>query len=209
MAGQLWVTGQCGIFVGPAGSSPGQASFLGFAKTAPQIPLKLNFQKVHADPAGRIVQLDDSYMGQMAFPTMTLTYWNQAAYIALTNSPRASLALAGSIAANTLRGTDVPGDRGSLMITEALHIILYIQFPFAAKAAYGGNFGPPLGMELGYRFPCTKLVDHDPGPEGTADRELTLGFECIGLPTTSYANSYGALGFVTYDGNVTGLPAAA
>src|SRR5580704_2898398 len=148
--GQLWCTGQCGIFIA-SGSYAGaqEIQFLGFAEQKPDIDIHESDEPVFTDPGGGKEETDASWLGESATINLVLTYFTQNPHILLTTMPRTSDAFKGAGIVAPVRGTSLPGDVGTLLMTENQYPMLFIQFPYWAKPAFGNSAGPPNGMEQG------------------------------------------------------------
>ena len=127
---------------------------------------------------------------------MDLERYNESAYAVMAGRPQSRLG-------TSTRGTNVPGDIGSLMIQEGMAFQLWLSFPYSAKAAMAG-------MPAGYHFVAAVLAGPDSLDElGTKPRRVRLIFDCLRKFDPSVTNTYGAGGFVLYDFNMTaiaGLP---
>lgn len=197
---QPYVTGPAGIWVGLYGGVP---TFLGHCERSPSIQVRPYYSPVFCDLAGQRVPLDMIYDGEEAMVSVDLTRYNESTYAALASRP-----IPGRAA--TTRGTNLPGDIGSLLLLEGFTHELWVTFPYSAKAAMGGPVSATSGgpMPAGYHFHAAYLEGPDDlGPLGTTARRLRLNFHCIRTFTTDSAGA----SFFLYDhvmSGVAGLTAA-
>jgi hypothetical protein len=142
--------------------APGGAAYLGTCEKAPRIVERPAWKPAYNDVGGQEIPLDISYQGVEAFTFARLTRWNESVLFALQARPTS----------RGLRGINLAGDIGSLILTEGLAMELRIFFPYVAKPAYALG-----GMPAGYRFPATILEGPDELDElGTAPRIVSLIF---------------------------------
>lgn len=159
----------------------GSAVFLGTAERSPRIQVRPHFSPVYNDLAGQSVPLDMSFDGEDGFVIADLTRWNESGYAALASRPRFTGA----------RGTSVPGDIGTLMITEGWAYGLYCLFPYQSKTAYAD-------MPPGYHFPAAFLEGPDDLDNiNTTGGKVRLIWHCL----RAYAINSGQPGatFTLYD----------
>lgn len=187
---QPYCTGPAHIFVGfPArvtrsGATGASISYLGTCAQKPRIKIRKTYKDVPNDLFGD-VPMDKSYKGQDAFVGLDLTRWNEPVAQRIDALP------------GTTRGTEAYGDIGTLMVHEYATVVLYIQFPYASKAAF--NLG---GMPVGYRFPCAVKMDLEIEP-GTDAKVKHYMFHCI----RAFSLQGNNIAHILYDHNMTGLPA--
>jgi hypothetical protein len=189
---QPYVTGPAHLYAGVgAGGAP---FFIGHAMRTPRITIRPHFSPVWCDLTGQTVPYDWIFDGEEGFVTYDVSRWNEAGYAALAARPRATGA----------RGITLPGDIGSLMITELFAYQLWVVFPYAAKPAYAS-------MPPGYHFLNAWLEGPDELDDlGTTARRNRLVFHCgrSGVITTSPTGGQG-LTLTLYDtlvASFTGLP---
>jgi hypothetical protein len=91
--------------------------------------------------------MDMMYDGEEAFSFHKLTRWSEIVLAAWQARPFNRLGL---------RGVNVPGDIGTLLLTEGGYAMVVITFPYASKAAMAAGLMPP-----GYRFPASILIGPD------------------------------------------------
>ncbi len=204
MATQLWSTGPALIYIGTPGDSAGTAGFVGTCETKPQIDIDFLFKPVMNDLGGD-VSMDEMFVGMQGMVTIDLNKFNYFVAEALATLPNTAGALNGT--AGVVSGRNDPGDIGSLMFTEGLGFVLFILFPYAIKAAYGGGNGPPTGagMVRGYRFPACK-VNKQSIASGTTPHNKRFIIDCKRSFDPTVVNTYGAGRFILYDSAVAGLP---
>ncbi len=202
MATQLWSTGPALIYVGVAGNPAAGAGFVGTCETKPTIDIDFLFKPVMNDVGGD-VSMDEMYVGMQGMVTLDLNKFNYGLAESLATLPNIAGALAGAV--GVVAGRNDPGDIGSLMLTENLAFVLFIRFPYAAKAAYGaGSAGGP--MVPGYRFPACK-PNKESIASGTTPHNKRFIIDCKRSFDPSVNNTYGNGRFILYDTAVAGLPA--
>lgn len=163
-------------------------TYLGTCEKAPKIVHRPAWKPVFNDIGGTEVPFDVSYQGEEAFTFADLTRWNEPVFSALQARPNFP---------GDVRGLNIPGDIGTLMLTEGRAYQLFIFFPYVAKPAYASG-----GMPAGYRFVATFLEGPDELSElGTSPRKINLIFHHIRGwdPKTQR--------FVCYDHAVGAMPA--
>lgn len=190
---QLYSTGPAHVFVGPGtGVSPGistiPALYLGTCEVSPQIEIAPHFEAVHNDLGG-VVPFDEIYEGEEAFIDLDLNRFNEVTYATIAARPS-------GFTAGPARGANTAADVGTLMLTEGKNLILWVVFPFFAKAVMRAG-----GMPAGYRFPACTLKGPDRlSPVGTRARKIHLLFHAL----RTWSPTTGA--FLLYDHSVSGLP---
>jgi hypothetical protein len=193
--GQLYATGPVDIWVG-AGGSP---LFLGHGERAPRIQVYRQYKPAHTDIAGEVPH-DKGYGGEWAVVSVALTRYNESTLAIIEDVATVNTGTPPS------RGFNLPGEIGSLMLTEGLTYPLYLRFPFAAKPAYRN---PASGaMPAGYRFYAAHLGSPDDlfdlGPPNA--RKVGLIFECMRAFDPTVTNAYGGGSFQLYDHSLAALP---
>lgn len=186
---QPYVTGPAGIWVNVAGAP----AFLGHCERSPSIQIRPYYTPVFSDFAGQRVPLDMIYDGEEAMVSLDLTRYNESVYTVLSSRPGAAI-----------RGTNIPGDIGTLMLLEGRTFDMWVTFPYAAKAVMSSGVGLTSGgaMPAGYHFYAAYLEGPDDlGPLGTTARRLRLNFHCI---RNFAADATGAT-FFLYDHNMTSV----
>lgn len=179
MAGP-WTTGPNHLYVGYGTANT--AAYLGCFERGCRSSFNPDFTPTMSDVAGGKPH-DHIYGGTDATIGGLLTVANWSVLTAVMSRPVAG--------ANF--GYDPPGARGSLMVTEGLAYIVWVQFPYAAKAAYGGF------MPAGYRFPTAWLYGPDELETGTQPNKVGLAFYAQGK---QQANG----GWLLCDSNFNGIP---
>lgn len=181
-----YVTGPCHLFLGVGPS--GAAIYLGTAERTPEIQIRPSWSPVFNSIAGE-VPFDWLFEGEEAFLTADLTRWNEPVYAASASRPNAG----------ATRGRNIPGDLGTLMISEGFAYQLWALFPYSIlKPAFSDQ-------QQGFRFPAAFLE----GPDslsglGTINRRNRLMFHA----GRAYSINPSGLGmdFLCYDGDMSGLP---
>ena len=172
---QPYVTGPAGVII----AFSGVPVFLGHCERSPSIQIRPYYSPVFSDFAGQRVPLDMIYDGEEAMVSLDLTRYNEAVYTSLASRPQG----AGAAAIAPARGTNVPGDIGTLMLLEGYTTHLWITFPYAAKTVFSSPAAPAGAggiMPAGYHFHAAYLEGPDDlGPLGTTARRLRLNFHCI------------------------------
>jgi hypothetical protein len=189
-----YVTGPAHLFVG-LGTKGGV--YLGTAEKFPRISIRRQFHPTYTDQGG-LIPHDMAYMGEEAFVAADISRWNESVYAQLAALPRpnSSVGLSSPVQA-PVRGTNVGGDIGTLLVGEGMALSLYVQFPYAAlKAAIYPDMPP------GYRFAAAYLVGPDElEPLGTTPRKERLLWHCLRTYNAKSPTLY-----TLYDFNLTGLP---
>lgn len=180
-----YVTGAAHIFVGVgAGYSP---VYLGTAERYPKIVLRPNYKPTFADQGGE-VPFDMSFQGEEGFVFADISRWNEATYAALAARPRP----------NGIRGSNAPGDVGTLLQAEGMTYPLWVYFPYFSKPAFAG-------MPAGYRFLSSYVAGPDElEPLGTTPRKIRLTWHCL----RAYRIIQGRESFYLYDHNMSQLNAS-
>jgi hypothetical protein len=176
---QPWVTGPSHIYVGGS-QGPG---YLGCFEQGASGQFNPDYTPVMSDVAAAKPH-DHIYGGTDAGCVGTLTVWNWTILLAIMSRP---------IAGRNF-GYDPPGARGSLMVTEGLAYQMWMQFPYATKAAFGGF------MPGGFRFPQSWLIGPDNFDVGTRPNKITIAFYM-----QAKQDSVG--GWLLCDSNMTQIPA--
>lgn len=190
---QPYVTGPAHLYVGLGASFA--PLYLGTAERTPRIEIRPAWDAVFNDIAGGKIPLDWLYEGEEAFVTADVTRWNEPVYTLLSARPRTSTA-------GAVQGQNVPGDIGTLLISENFAFPLWIQFPYVGKAAMAAGNLPP-----GYRFIAAWLEGPDDLDNlGTMARKTRLVFHCGRAYALSTNAAGGGMTFTLYDHNMTGLP---
>jgi hypothetical protein len=144
----------------------------------------------HMNDLGGIKEpYDQSYQGKAALISGVLTRLDWNVLEAFT-----------TFGAGGSSGVDVPGDIGTLIMTEAAGFELFLRFPYARKF-------PGIGLAAGLHFPVCKW-----------DREtfqnLTPGAAAVAVAIyalrdfdAEISNEFGWGGWTLFDGDVSSLPA--
>jgi len=146
-----------------------QLSWLGTGKVAPRIRIRRRFRPIYQSDAGKQVEYDKAYSGQDAIIEMKLNNWNEYTYAQLAARVNQRSQGGGP------RGVDTQDSIGSLMLTEGLAYMLFIQFPNAAKPVMQA-----AGMPAGYRFFAAYPLIEDVRP-GLPANELQLTWHALKL----------------------------
>lgn len=196
---QLYVTGPCDIYVG---TTAGTALFLGHAERTPNAQIRPMFSPVFCDLYGQRIQADAIYDGEEGMISADLTRFNESLYALIAARPN-------STGTGAARGTNLPGDIGTLMVAEGFAYPLFLRFPYASKAAFSTGSGG--AMPAGYRFAACYLEGPDDlGPMATTNRRIRLNWHAVRTPFTVAGNPLGSVGMLLYDHNMAptaGVPA--
>lgn len=189
---QLYTTGPAHIFVGVGTGTGGlDVAYLGTCENAPRVQLRPASKGVMNAISGTVVPHDKSFQGEEGFIGLDLTRWNQSVLNVVRGRAVPSVGPPGAY---------LPGDYGTLMITEGRAMRVWMTFPYAAKAAF--NQAASGAMPPGYRFLyCEPIGPDDLGPLSTEARVEHLMFHAI----PGYLPEDGSLNL--YDFDTTGLPA--
>jgi hypothetical protein len=196
--GQLYASGPVDMWCGVgAGRSP---LFLGHGEKAPRIQVYRHYKQIFSDPGGE-VPFEKGYSGEWGIVSVVLDRYNESTLRIIQDVATVNTGTPPS------RGFSLPGEVGSLMLTEGLTYTLFLRFPFAAKPAYSN---PASGaMPAGYRFVAAHLGSPDDlfdlGPPNA--RKVGLIFECMRAFDPTVTNAYGGGSLLLYDENVSSLPA--
>lgn len=188
---QLYCTGPA-LFFASLGNG-GTPVFFGTCEKAPVIELHPSYTHVYNDIGGQQTPFDSVYDGEYATVTGDFNRINENIYALMSEKARSA----------NLRGSDIPGGIGRLMLTEGASFFLYVQFPYAFKLAFQNNISGP--MPLGYRFPCA-FLDTDSMPDlGTKARKWHFNWMCLRAFNLNYTNQVGQGAFTCYDFDLTAL----
>lgn len=204
---QLFSTGPVAIYVGLTAGTPyipghsaggitvGTPVFLGHSEKTPNISVRPQVSDAWSDIGGQRVAFDKFYDSQDALVSVDLTRFNYPVYQAIADRAAAG----GPRLATFSPGVNLPGEIGSLMMTEGLTVTLWLRWPYSAKPAYAA-------MPGGLRFPATFLQGPDDITSGTVPHKIRCVWYCMRQFNIGSANSYGAGSFTLYDYNMNGLP---
>jgi len=183
-------TGPCDLWIS-RGSIPGATpNFLGHAEDGFTIRWIREYDRHMNDLAGTKIAYDRSYQGREAVLTGVLTRLDWA--VLLAAEPTATF------------GVDLPGDRGTLVMTESQGAIVWLRFPFAAK------FAAVPGLVPGVRFPVCTISEEswrDLKP-GAVAVPITLEAQSLFDPTVVSSAGLGWGAWTLCDFDMTALPAA-
>lgn len=194
---QLYVTGPAHFYVGSVSPSGGvlSALYLGTCEREPE-PCEIapEWEPEWNAIGGSKIPFDVSYQGEQAFIGADLNRFNEGVYLALAARP----------GTGSPPGTNAPGDRGTLLLTEGLAVAVWMVFPFGGGLP--GFAGKPVqiggGLFGGYRFPACYVKGPDKlGRLSTRSRKTFVLFHALSTwnPAT--------MTFTCYDFNLAGLPA--
>jgi hypothetical protein len=183
-----YCTGPAFFFVNiHQGSGSSGTAYFGTCERTPRMSIEPSFTGVMNDLGGQKIPYDELYDGEHGFVSADFSKYNEGVYAALAARPYRG----------SPRGTNGPGDIGTLMMTEGYYVELWVQFPYSAKAAFMAN-----AMPAGYHFPvCT--IHKDDLTAGTVPKKVNLLFHAL----RGFSNPAQGGTFTCYDHNMTGLPA--
>ncbi len=173
------------LIAGANAASTSQIYYLGTCETAPKIQIDPKWKAIHADIGGDEVPFDWIFMGEDAKVAGVLTRWNESVYSALAARPRTS----------GTRGAATATDMGTLMLTDAVAVPLWLHFPYYSKA-YGSTYNMPNG----YRFFATWMMGPDEIETGTKVNKRLIRLQCNRV----YKASDGT--WQLYDGSMVNIP---
>lgn len=199
-----YVPGPCPIWVN-LDDGGALTAFLGMSERGVSIDLNPEYSPYVVDGAGS-VPVDAAYQGQAATVTCSLSRWNESTYRAIgtyAGRPRDGTAFTGAKS----RGTDFPGDVGTLVANELSAFHLYVPFPYSNKFAYGPGGLGINAQPFGYHF-YRAYLDRDSLPERTAKGAiLNLTFHCVRRLFVDGNNALGLNNYrwVLYDNDVSAV----
>jgi hypothetical protein len=168
-----------------------------YSETGFDIDTQIAYEPFMNDLGGTQIQFDDQNMGQQAFISGTITWWNEPVMAQMdllrgTGNPV-------GFPTGTQWGTETFGAVGAFMGFEKRAFQLWLQYPYFAKPSFQNPLtGGP--MEPGRRYPFSKLkINRE--TTGTRAKRRILGFHCLRQwnPTTQ--------AFTLWDNFMGALPA--
>jgi hypothetical protein len=168
--------------------------YLGTAEKQPRIVVDSQFEPLFNDMGGG-TPLDYMFQGEEGVVSVVLTRWNETVLRRIRSLP----------SPGGIPGLNPNGDLGKFMGLEGNTYPLYIQFPYATKAAM-------LGMPFGYRFWSAYLQGPFEVMPGTTALRKQLIFKCTRhFGTSPLENALNPnvppLNSRLYDHDMGGLPA--
>lgn len=163
----------------------GTPVYLGTCQAAPKIRWDPAFEPIMNDISGSRKPFDFIYEGMDAMVIGDLTVFNWAVWEQIKSLPNHA----------NPAGTQLPGDIGTMMVTEGFAYPLWVHYPYATKAALAA-----AGMPAGRRFVAAWLmgpIDEDPG---TKQNTFHIQFYCA----QAYDKTTGR--FICSDATMTGIP---
>lgn len=160
--------------------------FLGTCEDTPSIDWQPAYLPVPVDECGQTYPYDQIYDGQEADIVCTLNFWNEG--VAEFISAYAS---GGLVNRPAPRGIDTDGHIGTLMATEGATLPVWLVFPYAGKAQYGGN-----RMPFCYRFFACRITHNGLRDLSTRPKKVLLAWRAQrllapGVGTFLYDNVLG------------------
>jgi hypothetical protein len=185
---QPFVTGPVSLWAAFP-SLPNQPKLIGWGEEAPEIEHRPQFEPVMCDLTGTRIPMDVADEGEDGIISVNLVRSNPATLAALQARPYGSL---------SARGTRLPGDLGTLYLTEKAAITLWVFFPYAAlKPAFAGQ-------PNGYRYFGAYLMGPDVlRKNGTRAQVVQCIFHA--LPALTYQGTVLTGGTLLYDNDMTAV----
>lgn len=142
MASQFYVPGPAQVFIGQAacGVEP-TWSYLGYSQNGVDCTLYASYQDVICDISGPSVPIDAQFMGEQAFITMTLNYYQEAILQTIAKRRVSNTVTVGAVENNGL---------GSLMISQAYFIQTLILSPYAGLTFQSATAVPYFWFQSGW-----------------------------------------------------------
>lgn len=191
---QLYSTGPVSVYCGIG--SGGTPLFLGHGQRAPKISITAEFRDVECDLGGA-VSFDTMYGGERGRVSVLLSRYNETV---LTIIQDKAIAAAGAV-----RGTDDPGEIGSLMVSEGLTYGLWLNFPYNTKA-FNSNAANGA-IPAGYHFFAAYLRGPDDIEVGsTTPKMVQCNFDCLRTFNPAISNAFGQGRLALYDHVMGVLP---
>ncbi|MDE2101459.1 MAG: hypothetical protein KGL39_29710 [Patescibacteria group bacterium] len=194
---QLYVSGPALCFVGPMNAPIASCTFLGTTAGDVDIETRPVYENV-PNSLGGTVPFDRALQGEEAIFTLDLTRWNQGLVNSISDWANAGTALGGGVVA--VPGFMLPGEIGTLVMTEGQAICVAVVSPYSAKAVYAT-------MDPGYRFPVCSCEGVTRGKMGTKELHARLSIHAQRFFDIGPTNAFGAGAFTCYDKKVTPIPA--
>jgi hypothetical protein len=194
----IWAGVGIGGLLSGAGLTP---TFLGHSERPPRIQVRPRYSPVYVDLSGTQTPFDFMYEGQDAIISADLIRFNWPVFNLLANRAQ-------TVA--TFPGIDDPGAIGTLAGTEAAGpsgataFPLWMQFPYAAKAAFATGFLPPC-----YHFYQCILEGPDDITSGTVPHKVHCVWHAWPQFQVGTINAFGTGRFALFDYNaaaIAGLP---
>lgn len=186
---QPFVPGPAPLWVG-LGSSEAPI-FLGFTERGVDLDVNPQYAPYLTDLGGGVMT-DACYQGALAQISFDLTRWNEETFALMADHA--------GIVPGSVRGTDLPGEIGTLMAFENAAFPVWCPFPYVAKAAYAS-------MPAGYRFPKCYIERESLPERGAKPAKIRLVMQCLRhlLMTSATQNQFGAGRFTLYDHDMTAI----
>ena len=159
-------TGPAHVFLGIGAN--GAPLYLGTTEHTPRIRVRPGWSPVFNDIAGGVIPYDMVYEGEEAFISGDWNRYNEQTLSIMQARPRHN-------ATGSVRGVNIAGDIGTLMLTEGQAYAMYLYFPYSSKPAYVA-----AGMPAGYHFYAVFLEGPDDMDRlGTIDRINRLQWHAL------------------------------
>lgn len=184
---QAWCTGPAYLFCQPPAQS---VQFLGNTERTPKMRVVREFEPVMNDMAGTKVPYDRLFQGKHIFISGLLTRFNWSVYLALAQLPNV-----------TGDGLDIPGDVGTLMMTEGKAVPFWVEFPYAV----GGRAGKAAmaGMPQGYHLFAGVFEGPDEHEAGTGPNKIGFNMHGLRVPVVSTISGASGLVLSCFDHDMT------
>lgn len=194
----LYVNGPANIWAGVGAN--GAPLFVGNVERTVAIEFRPTYTPVMCDLGGQRVPVDQIYDGEDAVISGDLTRFNESVYQLMTTYPGSKQGGAAT------RGINVPGDIGSLMLTEGLTFQLWIDCTYKNKAFQAGAAG--TGIPRCYHFLNTYCANDSLPTLGTTAKKVNLRWHCLRSFTLDGANNFGLGRWSLYDNSDTAIQGA-
>jgi hypothetical protein len=196
---QPYVSGGVSIFVGVASTSGGPV-FLGHGERAPRPRVHRHYVPYFSDLGGSRVPFDVAHAGESGSVSVVLDRWNESVLRVIEDA--ATTGRAGNLG---VRGTNDPGEMGTLMVSEGVAYPLWLRYEFAGRPTM--NIGANGVMRKGWHFLAAFLDQVDDFEDlGLQPHKVLLTWTCLRLfdPTAASTTSgYGK--FALYDEDMSAV----
>lgn len=144
--------------------------YLGTCEQMPTIEVRPNYRPIYINDVGKKVPYDLLYEGKDAILSMTLNNFSEYLHAIIGGRTNARVPGGGP------RGIDLYDSIGSLILSEGLSLMVWLQFPNAAKPAMAQGGLPP-----GWRFFACTLLAPDRIEPGLRPKKIRLVFHALKL----------------------------
>lgn len=152
--------------------------YLGTGKLPPRVIIRRRFRPIYQSDSGRVIEYDKCYAGQDAMIRMVLNNWNEYTYSIIAARVNQRSVGGGP------RGVDTMDSIGSMMLTEGLAYMLFLQYPNSGKPMMASG-----GMPAGYRFFAAYPLTEEMQP-GLVANNLVLDWHALKLYDFNTGNQW-------------------